>query len=129
MQDAKDIVGHALEFRFKSNTDDDAFVLSIQGGRSSGIRGNLMRDGIYRPELFDAGAYHPGSWNQVRLQSCADGKIHLLFNGREASRTLESGLQSRPFLVRAVGLRATVSLNPGPPKAIPSGLLPPPPGL
>jgi hypothetical protein len=129
MPNERDIVGHSLElFLQDKEAEREGWVLSFMNARDSRTHGNMIRAGLYRSESFEAGPYRAGSWNQIRMGSCADGQVHLRVNGKDATVTLPSGLRSHGFGVRAVGLRAVISKNPRAPLPTPTPLALPPPG-
>ncbi len=122
----RDVVGHSLELVMEG-ASKDAWILSFDSAQASLVHGNLMLGGAYRPDSFNA-PYRPGSWTQVRIQSCADGRIRLSFNGREVSRTLASGMKGVGFSMRAMGMRARFSRQAGSSPQFPGLPEPPLPG-
>jgi hypothetical protein len=123
-------VGHAVEFLFEGG-EREGWVLSFREAQGATLHGNMVRNGVYRYEAFKAGPYQASAWNKVRIQSCVDGQIHLVVNGREASLSVPSEMKPLPFLIRAVGLKVMVSKSPQapPPSGADLGLPPGPGGL
>jgi hypothetical protein len=126
--DVKGMVDHAVELIFQ-DPEKEGWVLSFKDAQGSQLHGNMIRAGIYRSEAFTAGNYQATGWNRVRIQSCADGKIHLLVNNKEATLSVPSGLQARSFSIRALGLRLDLASKlqaappaGGPPLLSPGGL-------
>jgi hypothetical protein len=122
------IVDHSVEITLQDGEKErEGWVMSFKDAQGSQLHGNMIRDGVYRSEPFVAGNYQASSWNRVRLQSCADGQIHLLVNNKEASLSVPSAMQPRSFALKVFGLRAGIAnKNPlAPPPAllaVPGGL-------
>ena len=120
----KDAVSQVLECLVGSEPYSGwALLFSSQGALK---HGNLLIDGDYSSEPLKTGAYLRGASNRLRVERCANGKLHALINGSDLGQELDCADEAALISFRAQGLQAELKSATAPEAEAPQGLPPAP---